>query len=181
MGLGDLGNAYLIVVIFTLIQLFVTVLTSIAQFKKVWSLYKCNPAIMPFATLMGHDPTTIFQECTAETQASFMSTFLAPIYSSLESFSASGNVFLQIFDGLQVGLNDQQLQSFNIVENIGDRVSVFNTNLNRTFITVSDTISKMSGVVTVIFYLLQTSVDLGQALNKDMPGSILRVLKVGLD
>jgi hypothetical protein len=99
----------------------------------------------------------------------------------VESFSASGNVFLQIFDGLQVGLNDQQLQSFNIVENIGDRVSVFNTNLNRTFITVSDTISKMSGVVTVIFYLLQTSVDLGQALNKDMPGSILRVLKVGLD
>ena len=181
MGLGDLGNAFLIVVIFTLIQLFVTVLTSLAQFKKVWNLYKCNPAIMPFATLMGHNPTAIFQECTEETQTSFMSTFLAPIYSSLESFSKSGNVFLEIFDGLQIGLNEQQVQSLNIVGDIGDRVSVFNTNLNKTFITVSDTVSKMTGVITIIFYLLQTSVDLGKALNKDMPGSALRALQVGID
>jgi hypothetical protein len=180
MGLGDLGNAFLIVVIFAVLQLFVTVLTSLAQFKKVWSLYKCNPAIMPFATLMGHDPTTIFQECTAETQSSFMSAFLAPIYSSLENFSKSGNVFLEIFDSLQIGLNEQQLQSFNIVQNIGDRVNVFNTSLNKTFITVSDTVSKMTGVITIIFYLLQTSVDLGVALNKDMPGEVLRTLQMGI-
>ena len=178
MGLGDLGNAFLIVIIFTFIQLFITVLTSLAQFKKVWNTYKCNPAIMPFASLMGYDPTTIFQECTTETQASFMSVFLDPIYSSLQTFSESGNIFLGILDSLQIGLNTQQLDSLNIVGNIGDRVQVFSTNLNKTFITVADTVSKIGGFMTIIFYLLQTSVDLGKALDRDAPGHILRALRV---
>ena len=178
MGLGDLGNAFLIVIIFTFIQLFITVLTSVAQFKKVWNTYKCNPAIMPFASLMGYDPTVVFQECTAETQSSFMSVFLDPIYSSLQTFSESGNIFLGILDSLQIGLNTQQLDSLNIVGNIGDRVQVFSTNLNETFITVADTVSKIGGFMTIIFYLLQTSVDIGKALNRDAPGHILRALRV---
>jgi len=178
MGLGDLGNAFLIVLIFALLQLFITIITSLTEFKKVWDTYKCNPAIMPFATLMGHDPTKVFQECTAETQASFMSVFLDPIYSSLESFSDSGNIFLGLLDTLQIGLNDQQMQSFNIVETIGDRVNVFSTNLNRTFITVSDTVQKIASMMTIIYYLLLTSVQLGEALNQDAPGYVLQHLGV---
>ena len=178
MGLGDLGNAFLIVLIFALLQLFITIITSLAEFKKVWNTYKCNPAIMPFATLLGHDPTTVFQECTAETQASFMSVFLDPIYTSLESFSDSGNIFLGLLDSIQIGLNDQQGQSFNIVRTIGDRVNVFSSNLNTTFITVSDTIVKLSGMMTIIYYLLQTTVQLGNALNKDAPGFVLQELGV---
>jgi hypothetical protein len=178
MGLGDLGNAFLIVLIFTLIQLFVTILTSLTQFKKVWNAYKCNPAIMPFASLMGYDPTVVLEECTRETQLSYMSVFLDPIYSSLESFSESGNIFLGILDSLQIGLNSQQGESLNIVGNIGARVNVFSTNLNKTFITVADTVSKIGGFMTIIFYLLQTSVDIGKALNRDAPGYILRTLRV---
>jgi hypothetical protein len=178
MGLGDVGNAFFIGLIFALIQLFITVLTSLAQFKKVWNTYKCNPAIMPFATLMGHDPVTVFQECTAETQASFMSVFLEPIYSSLQSFSESGNVFIGMLDELQIGLNTQQLQSLDIVQDIGARVNVFSTNINKTFITVSDAVSKMGALMTIIFYLLQTSVDLGKALNRDAPGVVLKTLGV---
>jgi hypothetical protein len=178
MGLGDLGNAFLIVLIFTLIQLFITILTSLAQFKKVWNAYKCNPAIMPFSSLMGYDPTVVLEECTRETQLSYMSVFLDPIYSSLESFSESGNIFLGILDSLQIGLNSQQGESLNIVGNIGARVNVFSTNLNKTFITVADTVSKIGGFMTIIFYLLQTSVDIGKALNRDAPGHILRMLQV---
>jgi hypothetical protein len=177
-GLGDLGNAFLIVIIFALIQLFITALTSVSQFKKVWNAYKCNPAIMPFANLMGFDPTTTFRECTQETQVSFMSVFLDPIYTSLNSFSESGNMFLGILNSLQGDLNNQQSDSLNIVGNIGDRINVFSTNLNKTFITVSDTVSKIGGFITIIFYLLQTSIDIGKALDRDAPGYILRQLGV---
>jgi hypothetical protein len=177
-GLGDLGNAFLIVIIFALIQLFITALTSVSQFKKVWNAYKCNPAIMPFANLMGFDPTTTFRECTQETQVSFMYVFLDPIYTSLQSFSESGNMFLGILDSLQGDLNTQQSDSLNIVGNIGDRINVFSTNLNKTFITVSDTVAKIGGFITIIFYLLQTSVDLGTALHRDAPGYISRELGV---
>ena len=178
MGIGDLGNAFLIVLIFAMIQLFITVITSLAQFKKIWNAYKCNPAIMPFASLMGHDPASVFKECTEETQSSFMSIFLDPIYSSLQTFSETGNIFIGILDSLQIGLNDQQSESLNIVGDIGARVQVFSTNLNKTFITVADTVSKIGGFMTIIFYLLQTSVDIGKALDRDAPGHILRILGV---
>jgi len=109
---------------------------------------------------------------------SFMSVFLDPIYTSLQSFSESGNMFLGILDSLQAGLNTQQLDSLNIVGNIGDRVNIFSTNLNKTFITVSDTVSKIGGFISIIYYLLQTSVDIGKALDRDAPGYILRELHV---
>jgi hypothetical protein len=107
-----------------------------------------------------------------------MSVFLDPIYTSLNSFSESGNMFLGILNSLQGDLNNQQSDSLNIVGNIGDRINVFSTNLNKTFITVSDTVSKIGGFITIIFYLLQTSIDIGKALDRDAPGYILRQLGV---
>lgn len=82
MGLGDLGNAFLIVIIFALIHLFITALTSVSQFKKVWNAYKCNPAIMPFASLMGFDPTTTFQVHTRNTSIIYVSIFGPDLYVS---------------------------------------------------------------------------------------------------
>ena len=28
-----------------------------------WGLYRCNPLILPFVTLFGHDPSQTFTEC----------------------------------------------------------------------------------------------------------------------
>jgi hypothetical protein len=36
---------------------------------------------------------------------------------------------------------------------------------------------KVSSMVTVIFYLITTSVRLGEALNNDLPGTIIKALK----
>ena len=76
MGLGDIGNAFLIVLIFCLIQLFITLSIGLVQLRNNWDKYKCNPAVTPFAGLIGYDPVITFQECTRETQGDFMKSFL---------------------------------------------------------------------------------------------------------
>ena len=46
MGLGDVGNAFLIVLIFCIIQLFITLSIGLVQLKNDWNKYKCNPPLL---------------------------------------------------------------------------------------------------------------------------------------
>ena len=76
MGFGDLGNLILIIFIFTLLQLFLSLNIGISEIRNNWDKYKCNPGIMPFAHVFGHDTGKNFNECIKSSQANFMNSFL---------------------------------------------------------------------------------------------------------
>jgi hypothetical protein len=48
--------------------------------------------------------------------------------------------------------------------------------LSRAFITVSDLFGKVSSAITIIYYLVVTSARLGEALNHDLPGTVVKAL-----
>ena len=81
---GDLGSAVVIIFIFSIIHAVLAVSIGIANIKRNWDYYKCNPAIMPFAGVFGHDIGKNFNECVKANQVDFMSGFLDPIYQSLK-------------------------------------------------------------------------------------------------
>ena len=174
MGLGDMGNAFLIVLIFGIIQLFITLSVGLVRLKNNWSEYKCNPAITPFAGLIGYDPVLTFQECTKETQGDFMKSFLTPVYETLDTFSEAGNAFAQVLESLKLGLNVQQGTTFNLVEDLGNRFKMLISGLSNTFITVSNVFGKITSMVTIIYYLIGTSTTLGKAIVGDLPGTAFR-------
>ena len=47
--------------------------------------------------------------------------------------------------------------------------------LSNTFINVGDVFGKISSMMTVIYYLLATSVQLGESLKGDLPGTAFRL------
>jgi hypothetical protein len=175
MGLGDTGNAFLIVLIFCIIQLSITLSIGLVQLRNNWDEYKCNPGVTPFAGLVGFDPVTTFQECTKETQGTFMNTFLSPIFHTLDTFSEAGNVFTEVLESLKLGLNTQQGSTFNVVEDIGNRLNMLISGLTNSFINVGDVLGKISSMMTVILYLMTTSVQLGDSLRDDLPGTAFRL------
>jgi hypothetical protein len=59
---------------------------------------------------------------------------------------------------------------------LGKRFNILLVELSRAFITVADMFGKVSSMVTVIFYLITTSVKLGHALKADLPGTAMRAL-----
>jgi len=176
MALGDTGNAFLIIIIFCLIQLFIALSIGIAQLRNNWDKYKCNPAVIPFASIAGHDPITTFQDCTKEIQGDFMNSFLEPVYNSLNSFADSGNLFVGILESLKLGLKTQQAGTFNFIEDLGTRLRILISELSRSFITVTDLFGKVGSMVSVIYYLILTSVKLGEALWKDLPGTAIKMI-----
>jgi hypothetical protein len=176
MGLSDTGKAFLIVIIFGLIQLSITLSIGLAQLKNNWNKYRCNPLVIPLAGLVDEDPIETFRACTKEIQWDFMKTILKPIYNSFTYFLDSGNLFIGILESLKTGLNVQHGSTLNMMTSLGTRFNILLVELSRAFITVSDMFGKVSSMVTVIFYLITTSVKLGDALNRDIPGTVMRVL-----
>jgi hypothetical protein len=176
MGLSDTGKAFLIVIIFGLIQLSITLSIGLAQLKNNWNKYRCNPLVIPLAGLVDEDPIETFRACTKEIQWDFMKTILKPIYNSFTYFLDSGNLFVGILESLKTGLVVQDGSTLNMMTSLGTRFNILLVELSRAFITVSDMFGKVASMVTVIFYLITTSVKLGDALNRDIPGTVMRVL-----
>jgi hypothetical protein len=127
--------------------------------------------------MVEEDPIETFKECTKEIQWDFMKTILKPIYNSFTYFLDSGNLFVGILESLKTGLNVQHGSTLDMMNDLGVRFNILLTELSIAFITVSDMFGKVSSMVTVIFYLITTSVRLGEALNNDLPGTIIKALK----
>jgi hypothetical protein len=176
MGLSDTGKAFLIVIIFGLIQLSITLSIGLAQLKNNWNKYRCNPLVIPLARLVDEDPIDTFKSCTKEIQWDFMKTILKPIYNSFSHFLDSGNLFVGILESLKTGLVVQHGSTLNVMGDLGKRFNILLVELSKAFITVSDMFGKVSSMVTVIYYLINTSVALGKALEADLPGTAMRAL-----
>ena len=176
MGLSDTGKAFLIVIIFGLIQLSITLSIGLAQLKNNWNKYRCNPLVIPLARLVDEDPIETFQSCTKEIQGDFMKTLLKPIYNSFSYFLDSGNLFVEILESLKTGLVVQHGSTLNVMGDLGKRFNILLVELSKAFITVADLFGKVSSMVTVIFHLINTTVTLGKALKADLPGTAMRAL-----
>jgi uncharacterized membrane protein YuzA (DUF378 family) len=63
-----------------------------------------------------------------------------------------------------------------MMSDLGARFNILLIELSRAFITVSDLFGKVSSAITIIYYLIVTSARLGEALNNDLPGTVMKAL-----
>jgi hypothetical protein len=86
-----------------------------------WSKYRCNPTIMPFAWVFGHDTAANFKECmTGQFQAQ-ATTFVGPMYDILAGFAG-------LFSHIVTSIN--ALRTI-IANTVGTATSVFRTAASR--------------------------------------------------
>ena len=96
----------------------------LAQIKKDWPLYRCNPVVMPFAGMMGHDATQNFTYCIQNMQTNFMGYLLQPLH---YNFNLMGG----ITGGISTAINDVRQFFYKLRSFIGNIVSnVFGVFLN---------------------------------------------------
>ena len=74
-------------IIQTLILYFVFAGSGIAEITKNWPKYRCNPMIMPFASLFGYDATENFNYCMKNIFSANAGTVLAPLYGIMANFT----------------------------------------------------------------------------------------------
>ena len=177
MGLGDLGNVVIILIIFMFLHLMIALSIGISTIKNNWDEYKCNPAIMPFADIFGYDTKENYEECVKSLQIDFMSSFLDPIFGSLEIFASMGNNFLETFE-------DIKLFGLNIDGNIGDifklitdKIQNMGNELSKMYIVITDTFGNLFSVITVIYYMVQGGIITAETIfTENITGTLVQIV-----
>ena len=77
MNFTQITRAITILVIFGTLAASSIFLTSMKKVQKDWPTYRCNPAIMPFAGMLGHDVMTNFTQCIGKAQQGMMGYYTA--------------------------------------------------------------------------------------------------------
>ena len=176
---GDLGSAVVIILIFSIIHLALAASIGIAKIQNNWEFYKCNPSVMPFASIFGHDTGTNFNECIQKQQTGFMGSFLDPIYQSLSYFAQNGAIFADMFESVKLFGNTQDNNTGNFVEDAKGRLYNMSDGANRIFIGVTDTFSKLTSTITILFYTLQSALVAGKSVWNELPGTFIKIASFG--
>lgn len=174
MKAGDISKAIFIIVIFFVLYISNILLIGLKRIKKEWPLYRCNPIIMPFAGLMGHDATENFTYCIQNMQTNFMGYLLQPLH---YNFNLVGDITSHITNAINdVRKFFYKLRTFigNIIENVfGVFLNVI-VEFQRITINIRDIFGKLAGMLVVMIYTIGGSMMTAQSWIDGVPGKMLR-------
>jgi len=173
---SDITSAVLIIIIFTLLQMFNVFAIGIKHIKNNWPLYRCSPMILPIANVFGHDTMSNFNSCVSNTNFSFLGKALDPIYYTMNSLTNIGSGFHNTFNNFR-GFNS----SFR--GNIEDSIlNIFNIFLNilvefqKIIIKLKDTFGKIVGILATLIFTISGVERSMKSIWAGPVGSITRAL-----
>lgn len=175
MSSGSLGSVVLILFIFSLIHLFLTLSIGIADIKKNWDKYKCNPGIIPLAGVFGHDPMETSKECIKLTQVNFMSSFLEPIYSAIGFLSENGNFFSDIFSEIKLFGNDTFSFNSDFFKDIQNWFEGISSELTIGFEKFLSMFQKVNNLFVNLAFTIQQSGYIATSSMEELPFFIVRI------
>lgn len=163
----------LILLVFALAWLAPLYIVKMKDISDNWVKYRCDPRVMPFASMFGHDTVSNFAECAQQIQGEVMDEALAPLNYNLLNV------------GKTVGGLGDALQETRKVMNqtrgfLGEITSkIFGVFLNITLqfenmtIKTRDLVAKLLGVVGTLLYMLTGGVKIGESI---AAGPIVRMM-----
>lgn len=152
----DILNTVVIFLLFKSVIIFVFLMTKIKEVKENWPKYRCNPSVMPFAGMFGHDAASNFVFCLSNIQGGLMEFFLKPINGVIGILSYLGSGFLEDIQAMRGLINwlkkASSMFSINIFGILGSVMSQFQNMI----IKVKDTMFKLIGLLMVLFNLVKS-------------------------
>lgn len=147
-------------------------LTSVANIKANWPLYRCNPIYMPLSDDVEKD----FTYCVQNMQINFMGYLLQPLTFITSSLTNLGSSFMTEINYVR--------EMFNKIRNLFSSIiqSVFGVFLNliiefqKIIIGIRDMIGKTIGVLVTILYMMDGSIKTMQSAWNGPPGQMVQAL-----
>ena len=174
MKAGDISKSIFILFIFVLLYMFNILSTGLQRIKKNWPLYRCNPVVMPFAGMMGHDATQNFTYCIQNMQTNFMGYLLQPLHYNF-------NVMGGITGSITTAINDVRQFFHKLRSFIGNIVgSIFGVFMNvivefqRITINIRDIFGKLTGLLVVQMYAMGATMITATSWMDGVPGTMLK-------
>ena len=158
MRTSDITLTFIILIIFILLYIFNVLSVGIKKIKEDWPQYRCNPTVMPFASIFGYDPISNFTYCIQNMQTNYMGYLMQPLN---YNFSVLG----EVTSTMTTAINDVRAFINNLRNFISDIVQqIFGVFLNiliefqRLTINIKDLFGKLIGIMGTLMYTLSGSI-----------------------
>jgi hypothetical protein len=176
MATSDLTLSIIIVLIFIGMYAFNLFVIGTKNIKDNWPIYRCQPLIMPFASVFGHDTNTNFAYCIQTMQKGFMDDLLRPLHFNFGALGGITSGISATFDkirGFEAWFRDKVKGAFGSIF-----ATVFNVmiEIQRMIITMKDLLGKLIGIMTTSLYVIDGSMKTMQSAWSGPPGALVRAL-----
>tara|TARA_Y100000768_G_scaffold385544_2_gene371872 strand:+ start:117 stop:1043 length:927 start_codon:yes stop_codon:yes gene_type:complete len=174
MNSSDEWRVLLIFLIFIIIYLVIIFVVEYENIKKKWPQYKCNPIIMPFARVFGHDEFNNFTECIQIMQSDYMDYLLQPLHLDISIITQMGKLFSEGTLGAFSLITNIQGVLKKIFEQIYQLFSQIIIEIQKMTININDIFGKIGGMFILIKYIIEgiglSMVSLEQSVVGDVIG-----------
>lgn len=145
---------------FIILNMAIVYFGSIAEIKRNWPLYRCNPMYMWLSDDMDED----FTGCIQTMQSDFMPDLLEPLNYVVDQLSAMGLGFMDEIQSVRIMFDYIRTQITGVFNKIFGVFINLIIEFTKIGISLKDMMNKQLGIVTVMLYLVQgtgTSVSSG--------------------
>ncbi len=173
---SDIFLSILIIIIFVCTYVFSIISVGIKNIQENWPLYRCNPVVMPFANVFGHDVMGNFSKCIQGMQGDYMGVLLQPLEYNFSLLTNLGGNLNTNISSIRTFINSLRNM---ITESIG---SIFGIFLNliiefqRVIINMKDLFGKIIGILATLMYTLSGSIMTMESTWAGPPGQMVRKL-----
>jgi hypothetical protein len=160
---NDIWFTIIIFIIVIFIALYFFIISTLRSYKSSWQQNKCNPILMPFASVINSDESkgmeldyiiNNFNECLNTLNAELAQEAKNPI----DGISSSIGAIYGSIHGAFIEAQDFIVYLFNLIIDffrlIMEKLSILLTNVKYLFMNVNEFLRKILSSITVIFYTL---------------------------
>lgn len=176
MKTSDITLSVFIIIIFIALYIFNILGVGIKKVKDDWPNYRCNPTVMPFASMFGYDPMSNFTYCIQNMQTNYMSYLLQPVQYNIGVIGSIGGNLTKSVNDIRAFFNNIRNYITNIVQSIFGVFLNILIEFQRITMNIKDLFGKLIGIMTTMMYTLNGSIMTMQSAWAGPPGQLTRAL-----
>ena len=170
MTFSDWTRIILVLLIFALLHGFIILAVQYKNIKKNWPKWKCNPMVMPFAGVFGHDEFENFTQCIQTMQSDYMKYLLQPVNMDLSIIGEMGTAFTAGMAGGFDMITEIRSIMSNIFKAIYGAFYQLIVQIQLMFINIKDVFGKIAAIVSIFSKIILGLHDFMMSMKNGPPG-----------
>ncbi len=172
----DIAFTIFIIVIFLGLYVANILAIGIKKVKDDWPLYRCSPAVMPFASIFGHDVGDNFIQCIQATQTGYMDFLMLPLNYVISLVGRVAANIVKHTETIRKFIGKLRDKIMGIFKNIFGVFSNIIIGFQRIIIAMRDLVGKLAGIFATLMFVMQSALLVMQSLWGGIFGQMVRAL-----
>jgi hypothetical protein len=169
-----------IVVVATLVSLgasvYMFILNNLKDLKDNWVLYRCNPAYMPFAGLVGQDPFTNFTNCTMKNFQDYSGFVVDPIMSQFQQSNEVMGEIAGSMNDMRSMMSQTRTGFLGLASTVFGKIENLMSQIQYIIIRMRTLMARTVGIMMSFVYIFTTGQQTGPAVMNGPIGKTMSFL-----